>query len=162
MDERLQQLCCELAAAAEGAGRQDFFFRHPELVQQRTVEQLAETVRTTVRVDVPQALRLAEAALCIAEELDDDEARARGLRAKANAMWFMGQCKPAVILFQQAAALFEQVGNRNEVARTLSSSIQSHALLGEYAEAFAAAEQAREIFTSLGESWRVARLEINV
>jgi CHAT domain-containing protein len=124
--------------------------------------QLDEAVRGAVRVDVRRALRLAEAALAIAEELHDSEALALGLRAKANALWFMGDCKLAVDLFQKAAVLFEQSGNMSEVGRTLSSSIQSLALLGGYESAFAAADKAREIFTRLGETLRLARLEINI
>ena len=49
-----------------------------------------------------------------------------------------------------------------EVGRTLSSSIQSLALSGEYTRALAAAERAREIFGSLGDDRRLARLEINI
>src|SRR5690348_1701995 len=120
MDEQTQRLCAELSSTDDAASRRDFLVRHPELLEQSVVEQLAETVRTTVRVDVPLALRLAEAALAIAEELDSGEARGRGLRAKGNAMWFMGQCKPAVHLFTQAVEQFEQAGNPYEVARTLS------------------------------------------
>lgn len=162
MDEQVQRLCAELSSTEDAASRRAFLVRHPELLEQNVVEQLADTVRTTVRVDVPLALRLAEAALAIAEELDNGEARGRGLRAKANAMWFMGQCKTAVHLFTQAVEQFEQAGNRYEVARTLSSSIQSLVLLGEYQVAIAAAGRAREIFTSLGDDWRVARLELNL
>ena len=84
------------------------------------------------------------------------------MRAKANVLWVRGDCKFAGRLFHEAAALFERHGNKNEVARTLSSSIQSQALLGEYDQAFADAERARQIFMSLGDSWRYARLQINL
>src|SRR5581483_3412553 len=61
-----------------------------------------------------------------------------------------------------AVALFEEAGRNEELARTLSSSIQSLVLLGEYDKACSAAERAREIFTTLGETWRVARVELNL
>src|SRR5258707_12131211 len=35
-------------------------------------------------------------------------------------------------------------------------------LLGEYNRAFAAAERARQIFSTEGNAWRLARLEINI
>lgn len=159
---KTEELCSEFDKLPDESTRRAFVDRSPELLKSDVVEQLADAVRTTVRVNVPQALRLAEGALLIAEGLDDKEALARALRAKANALWFMGQCKPAVELFQEAAVLFEEAGNMNELGRTLSSSIQSLALLGEYENAFAAAERARSIFTSLCESWRVARVEINL
>lgn len=162
MDERTENLCAELGQLPDEASRRSFLEATPELRDIQIVRQLAEAVRTAVRVDVRRALALAEAALVIAQSLNLDEALALALRAKGNAMWFMGDCKSAVALFEQAAVLFERTGQLNELGRTLSSSIQSFSLLGEYNQAFAAAARAREIFTNLGESWRVARVDINV
>ncbi len=162
MDEKTETLCFELARLPDQASQKDLLNRFPEYIDMQFVTQLAEAVRSAVRVDVQRALGLAEAALAIARELRTNEALALALRAKANAEWFMGECKSAVKLFDEAAMLFERTGNRSEVARTLSSSIQSLALLGEYDSAFGAAAKAREIFTALGEDWRVARLDINV
>src|SRR3954451_16592378 len=162
MQPEIRELCLQLGQLPNGESRSAFLRRHPELLSAKVVEELAEAVRTTVRVDVPQALALAEAALAIATELRDDAALALALRAKANALWFKGDCKAATELFARAAGLFEVLGRLDEVGRTLSGSIQSHALLGEYDAAFAAAGRAREIFLSLGETSRLARLEINV
>src|SRR5438270_4793009 len=162
LDQQTQELCCELGRLQDEKSRKSFLSQFPQLMQIEAVEHLAEAVRTAVRLDVRQALTLAEAALTIAGELVNMEALALGLRAKANAMWFMGDCRSAVDLFQRAAALFEESGNLSEVGRTLSGSIQSLALLGEYDQAFAAADRARDIFNALGETWRVARVEINV
>ncbi|MBV9308184.1 MAG: CHAT domain-containing protein [Acidobacteriaceae bacterium] len=162
MEQGIQDLCDQLGHLHDEASRKAFLSQAPQLLQLHIVEKLAEAVRVSVRVDVPKALTLAEAALIIAGELENDEALARGLRAKANALWFMGDCRSAVDLFERAAVLFEQIGKMDEVGRTLSSSIQSLTLLGEYDQAFAVAARARDIFTALGEAWRVARLEINV
>lgn len=162
MQAELEQLCAEAGKINDDAGRAAFLHRYPQLFYAEIVEQLAEAVRIAVRVDVPKASTLAEAAVAIAEELGHEEAMGRALRAKANATWFRGDCKSAVDLFQKAAALFEHAENMNELGRTLSSSIQCLALLGEYEAAVRAANRARTIFTSLGETWRVARLEINV
>jgi CHAT domain-containing protein len=162
MDQGTEQLSIELGKLRDKALKKRFLTSHPEILERRIVEELTEAVRAAVRVDVPRALALAEAALAIAEELNDEESLARGLRARGNALWFKGDCKSAVEMFQEAAAGFEHVGNRNEVGRTLSSSIQSLLLLGDYDAAFQAAERARQIFASLGELWRIARLEINV
>ncbi len=162
MQAELQELCTEAANIAEGASRTTFLRGHPELLEPHVVEELAEAVRNAVRVDIPKASCLAEAAVAIARELGQKDAMGRALRAKANTNWFMGDCKSAVDLFARAVDLFEEAGNMNEVGRTLSSSIQSMALLGEYEAAFRAADKAREIFTKLGETWRVARLSINL
>src|SRR6185437_1413710 len=162
LEERVEDFFSELGSLPDDASRTDFLRRFPQLVQLEVVKQLAEEVRNAVRVDLKKALALAEAALLIAGRLENGEAMALGLRSKANAMWFMGDCKSAVDLFQKASGLFEEAGDMNEVGRTLSSSIQSLSLLGEYEKAFAAAERAREIFAGLGETCRVARLDINV
>ncbi|MFL6449893.1 MAG: CHAT domain-containing protein [Bryobacteraceae bacterium] len=162
MQPDVRELCLELGRLKNGDSRSALLMQHPELLNARTVEGLAEAVRTTVRVDVPQAVALAEAALAIASEVKDDTALARAFRAKANAMWFMGDCKSATELFSRAVRLFEAAGKMDEVGRTLSSSIQSLALIGEYDAAFAAAAKAREIFLEIGETSRLARLGINV
>lgn len=162
MDEQTQELCARLGRLPDEVARREFLKESPQLLQTSVVEDLAEIVRRQVRVDVPQALEFAEAAIAVAHELEQDSALALGLRAKANALWFMGDCKSAAELFHQAAGLFERVGNWNEVGRTLSTSIQSHLLLGQYDEALAIGQRAKKIFTDLGESWRLARLEINV
>ncbi len=146
MNEQIEEICSELGRLPDEASRRRVLLSSPQLINKDTVKQLAEAVRMAVRVDVRKALALAEAALVIARELHTTEELALGARAKANALWFMGDCKSAMEFFRQAAALFEEAGNLNEVARTLSSSIQSLALLGEYEEAFAAAERARENF----------------
>src|ERR1700745_2154845 len=151
MQAELEELCAEAGRMQEGGSRTAFLRVHGELLDAHVVEQLAEAVRATVRVDIPKASNLAEAAVAIAVELGQKEALGRALRAKGNAAWFMGDCRQAVDLFERAAKLFEEAGNMTEIGRTLSSSIQSLALLGEYESAFRAAERAREIFTGLGD-----------
>ncbi len=162
MEAQVEELCCELCALPDKASRRAFLDRSPQLLHEEVVEGLTEAVRQRMRVDVPQSLGLAEAALTIAGELPEKRALALALRAKANVLWFVGQCRSAVDLFQEAESLFEIAGDMNEVGRTLSSSIQALALLGEYEAAFSAAAKAREIFNNLGDALRLARLEINV
>lgn len=125
------------------------------------VELLTETARKFLRVDLAQALRAGEAALAMAEALNDKTCLGRALRAKANALWFRGQCAPAAELLVQAARLFEEGGRIDEVGRTLSTSIQPLILLGEYEQALRNVERAREIFQSQGDDLRLARLDLN-
>src|ERR1700719_4154498 len=120
-EEVISELC-----RYEGAGvLSETLKRRTELLSPAAVEQLTEAVRLRVRVDVEEALRLAEAALAIARQLSSAESLGRGFRAKANALWFKGECKEAVDLFETAIAHFEAAGRADEVGRTLSSSIQS-------------------------------------
>jgi len=156
------QLLKELAGLAGNTRQVKLPARYKALLRPEIVVELADKVREQVRVDVPQALRLADAALVIAHELKHPESEATALRAKANAFYSNGEHAAAADLHQQAAALFEAAGKANEVARTLSSSIQPLLLMGEYNRAFAAGERARKIFTDEGNTWRLARLEINI
>ncbi len=162
IEAQIEELCLEAGRIEDGGSRKSFLHSHPHLLSSDTVGGLAEAIRTGVRVDLPKASMLAEAAVAIAQELGDGETLGLALRAKANTLWFRGECREAVRLFDQAAELLERAGNMSEVGRTLSSSIQSRALIGEYDSAFEAAGKARTIFRSLGESLRIARLEINV
>ena len=162
MDPHKEQICNDAGMIADAAGRRAALQRHTELFNRETVVQLAEGVRTAVRADLTRASALSDAAVAIAEELNDEEALGLALRAKANALWFLGDCASAVTLFDQAAGLLQSAGNLSEVGRTLSSSIQSRVLLGEYDNALQTAARAREIFSGLGETFRIARLEINV
>ncbi len=135
---------------------------HPDLIGADTVQALAEAVRHSVRVDAREALRLADAAQAIAARVAHPGALGLSNRAKANALWYAGDLKSAIELFEKAATEFEQAGMPEELGRTFSSSIQPLALLGEYERAFAAAAKARDIFQTAGDRLRMARLEINV
>jgi len=132
------------------------------LLSPSVVKQLDDAVAALIRVDLKKANKLAEAAVTIADTLGDTESQAHALRAKANALWFLGDNRQASELHARAVALFERAGSAIEAARTLSSSIQPLILLGEYARAHAAADKARAIFSAAGETARLARLEINV
>jgi CHAT domain-containing protein/tetratricopeptide (TPR) repeat protein len=155
-------LIAELGQLSNEPARRKFLAEHKTLVRYKTVEQLAQLVVQKVRVSTQEAFHLAEAAVVIAKRLGSKEALALGLRAKANALYSSGDNRAAIEHHQQSFRLYESLGNWNEAARTLSSSIQPMILAGEYDMAFQAAERAREIFSRLNDPWRLARLEINV
>jgi len=155
-------LIAELGQLSSQPSRRKFLAKHKTLIRQEFVERLAKLVVQKVRVSTQEALHLAEASLLIAKRLRRKEAVALGLRAKANALYASGDNRSAVEHHQQAFRLYESLGAWDEAARTLSSSIQPLILLGEYEQAFQSAESAREIFLRFNDSWRLARLEINV
>ncbi len=157
-----EELFAQLAELPDEPARREFLARNPHLFKTEVVTALADQAREKIRVDVRQALSLAEAALVIAAGLDNKESLARALRAKANVLYARGEHAAAVDLHEQAAAWFDSAGQTHEVARTLSGSIQPMLLLGEYNRAFAAAERARQIFAAEGNAWRLARLDINI
>jgi len=161
-----EALLAELAWAAGGRGLAaggvgEILARHPELLHAATVEKLADLAREKLRVDPQESLQYAEAALTVARQMGDEESQARGLRAKANALWFLNQNRPAVELYEQALDLFRRHANPTEVGRTLSSGIQPLIRLGEYDRAVAWVDEARRIFTESGDQLRLARLELN-
>jgi CHAT domain-containing protein len=156
-----ESLIEELARAESQADREQILSTNPTLLAAAVVNELAAKVVERVRVDTHEARALAESALLIANKLGGKEEIALGLRAKANALYASGDSKEAVVHHGQALEIYLRAGNQKEAARTLSSSIQPLILMGEYDRAYQASEQARQIFTQLGDPWRLARLEIN-
>jgi CHAT domain-containing protein len=136
--------------------------QHPAITWDEIVNTLTEKVWQEVRIDTHRAKHLAQAALDVAQALNNPSLLARGLRAKANAMYALDEHTEAVQLHEQAIALFEQTGEEAELARTLSGSIQSLLLLGRYDQALSAGERAGAIFQKQGNTRRLARLEINI
>jgi CHAT domain-containing protein len=132
-----------------------------QLLSPQTVDKLADLSREKARVDVHECLRLAEAALAVGRAVGGEEPVARGLRAKANALWFGNQNREAVELYEQAIELYERRGNDVEIGRTLSSAIQPLIRLGQYERATNWAARARAIFSAAGDTLRLARLELN-
>lgn len=157
-----ESLLQKLIKLKDDASRKEFLSRNRALLEPDVVTELSEQVREQVRVDVPRALRMADAAVQIADKLKNQESRARALRAKANVLYTKGEHAAAVDHHEQAVALFEAAGNGSEMARTLSGCIQPLLLMGEYNRAFAAGDRARRIFEHEGNAWRLARLEINI
>jgi CHAT domain-containing protein len=158
-DEQLVAECIKLTT--ENTRRQ-FLAAHPELGTAEAVLRMKDLVLRQLRNDPAQALCLAEVCLMIAEQHDHPESLAHGLRTKANALYGVGEHRLAVQYHRRAADCFISLGNHDELARTLSASIQPHLLLGQYEEAFAAAAEARRIFEASGNRWRIARLDINI
>jgi tetratricopeptide (TPR) repeat protein len=152
----------ELTRLENEPDRQALLSRHPELVHAEVLEELAPLVVEHIRMDPQKALRLAEAAVLIAEKLGSKEAEALALRAKANALHACGENRVAVEHHNQAYQIYASCGNWREAARTLSSSIQPLILVGEYERACAASKAAQETFVRLGEGKRLASLENNI
>ncbi|MGH9522243.1 MAG: CHAT domain-containing protein [Terriglobales bacterium] len=142
--------------------RRAFVEANPSLRNTEVLSSVTNRVLRQIRVSTADALRLADAAVTIAEALNTPAALAEGLRSRANALYGMGQNAAAAELHARAAELFEQAGDRDQLARTLSTSIQPLSLMGCYDRALAAGERAREIFREQGNLWRLARVELNI
>lgn len=157
-----EELFLQLARLENEPDRQKFLSRRKTLLRSEVIQQLFDLVLEKVRVDTKEALHLAEAAILVANKLRRKEDIALATRAKANALYACGDNRSAVEHHEQAIAIYESLGLGKEAARVLSGSIQPLILLGEYDRAFQSAERAREIFTRLGETRRIANLDNNV
>lgn len=151
-----------LSALASKEERRAFVDAHRALRTPEVLTEVTSRVLRQIRVSTPDAVRLSDAAVTIAEALNTPAAMAEGFRSKANALYASGQNASAAELHQRAAELFEQAGNRQELARTLSTSIQPLLLMGQYDRALAAGERAKRIFLQDGNFWRLARVELNI
>jgi hypothetical protein len=94
--------------------------RYPNLVRHDVVNRLAQIVVESIRKDTGLAMRLAESAVLIARRLRDREATATAWRAKANALYGLGENRAAVKLHQKAIKAFLSLEKWKEAARALS------------------------------------------
>jgi CHAT domain-containing protein/tetratricopeptide (TPR) repeat protein len=159
--ELSESLLDELAGISDETARSQFLAEQ-QLYCSAAARQLNDASRTKLRVDPRQSLALAEAAIVVARSLNSDEMLGPGLRAKANALYVLGDNQAALDFHAHALAIFQRQGNREEEARTLNASIQPFILLGDYDRALESAKAAGDIFKILGDRRRLAHVEINV
>jgi len=142
--------------------RERFFTRWPMLSRPVIALRLLDASRERLRVDTRASLVLARAAETIAGRLNDRHILGQSHRAAANALSVAGRAREALVLHDQAVAAFEDVGDEQELARTLNASIQPLILLGQYDRALRTAARAHELFANHGDQLRLARLDINI
>src|ERR1700692_1581824 len=152
----------EITGLSHRHKRVQFVNQHGDLLRHDVVSELTALVPRLVRVDSSKALSVAEIAIIIAARLRNPESLAQSLRAKANALYALGRNRAAIDHHRKALTLFRSVDNAEQVARTLSSSIQPLILRGHYDLALAAAREAQSIFAKQGNQWRLARVELNL
>ncbi len=159
---RTEHLWMNSADLSTRQKRSRFIREYPDLLQAESVSYLAASVPRLIGADKNRALWIAEITVTLASRLDNPEAMAQSLRAKGNALYGLSRNKAAVTCHGKAIQLFRSIGNSDQVARTLSSSIQPLILLSLYDRAFAAALEARNIFSEQHNLWRLARLDLNL
>ncbi len=160
-DPERDALLPALAHLESAAERSKFLDSHIELVRADVIDWLTEVVRQQARIDVSATLAIADFTVELAHRLASPNALAQSLRAKAHALFVARSHREALEYYEKAMAMFRAASQSTELARTLSSSIQPHILLGEYEHALRAADEARKIFLAEGNHWRLARLELN-
>jgi CHAT domain-containing protein len=152
----------KLAKLATQKQRREWLARNRSLVSLELILEIADQARHLLRVDARRSLALSEIAFQAARLLRDPLAVAHAVRIKANANYALGRHRPALRFYKQAIRSFELLGQTTELGRTLSVSILSLTLCGEYDAAFDAAKRAKAIFVEQQDELRLARLDINL
>jgi len=157
--ELIDQLAGQTGRRAMAA----FLRRQPGLWDPAIVDDLYEQVVRVARADLRQAERLADGAVWLAAKIGDERCRAQGLRAVGHVLMIRGQHSEALERYDLALQLFRALGRDLDVGRTLSGgALQCLISLGRYDEAYALAQEARQIFERHGDWLRLARLDSNI
>jgi tetratricopeptide (TPR) repeat protein len=126
------------------------------------VDSLYNAVVTFARVDLQKADRLAQASSWIADQINDSYSTAQSARAVGHVLYLTGKYQQAIVEYEKALAIFEQMGRDVDYARTISGALQSLIYDGQYERAFRLGEQARSIFHAHKDRLRLARLDSNI
>src|SRR5262249_27627463 len=96
------------------------------------VERLADEVPARARVDMREAERLADASAWVAEEIGDDYALGRAVRARGHVLALQGRSDAALQHYEDAIARFRRAGRDQDEAVTQSGALQALIYLGRY------------------------------
>jgi tetratricopeptide (TPR) repeat protein len=152
----------QLSGLADKRGRRRLLRQHSRLRSQKVVESLYQEVVRLVRVDLQRAARVAQAAAWLAEDLNDDYARAQSVRAAGHIEYLAGNYKAALERHQAAVKILLRLAREQDAARAMVNQLQPLIYLGRYRKAYALADQARRIYEKHGDKLRLARLDTNV
>jgi tetratricopeptide (TPR) repeat protein len=158
----IEQWIIDLAGLAEEQQRRDFLAAHKETCDQGAVESLYNAVVIFARVDLQKAERMAQASSWIARQINVPAATAESARAVGHVLYLTGKYQQAIVEYEKALAIFEQMGRDVDYARTISGALQSLIYDGQYERAFRLGEQARAIFHAHKDRLRLARLDSNI
>jgi tetratricopeptide (TPR) repeat protein len=158
----LEQWIIDLAAIAGEAERRAFLSEHAPAGNTESVDSLYNAVVTFARVDLQKADRLAQASSWIADQINDTYSTAQSARAVGHVLYLTGKYQKAIVEYEKALAIFEQMGRDVDYARTISGALQSLIYDGQYQRAFELGERARYIFHTHKDRLRLARLDSNI
>jgi tetratricopeptide (TPR) repeat protein/CHAT domain-containing protein len=135
--------------------------KNPQLREKAVILEIADQVNRIAREDLARAERLANLLAWLSEVVADDFCRARVLRCLGNIRVMRTDYQKAIGYFEDALSSFQRLGSAVEEAATLSSLLQPLIYLGKYPEAFAKAQRAKDIASSLADDLLLARVNIN-
>lgn len=149
-------------AELSGPEQRRYLRKHSELCHPQVVVSFCRRAAGLLRMDLPLARRMVEAAGSVAQALGDSVSSARAERARAQLHHIQADYKIALEGYANSVALYEAAGEEVQAAITRSCSLHVLALLGRFDLAESWAERSRELFTRMGDRVRLARLDANV
>jgi tetratricopeptide (TPR) repeat protein len=149
-----------LVQIRDAAQQRAFISNVPSLPTQAFVESISSKIRELLPRDPELAQVLAETNLYIASVLDQPLAWAHANRSLAQVLYTMRRSAEADAYFEKAADLFERVGLRGEVGRTLVGQMDNLMYLSRYSEALDLAERARVALEEAQDVSYLSTLEI--
>ncbi|HEY1939387.1 MAG TPA: CHAT domain-containing tetratricopeptide repeat protein [Candidatus Angelobacter sp.] len=158
----IEQWIIDLAAIPEEEPRRSFLLAQKDKCSKGAVESLYNAVVIFARVDLQKADRMAQAAVWIAEKIEDPYALAQSARAVGHVLYLTGKYQKAIKEYEKALTIFQQTGYDLDYARTISGALQSLIYDGQYERAFRLGEEARSIFHQHKDRLRLSRLNSNI
>ncbi len=151
-----------ISRSADERERRGLLHQHSGTSTGQLIESLYQAVVKLVRVDLVRAGRVAQAMAWLAEEANDDYARAQSLRAAGHVQYLSRNYPEALERHRAAAEMFLRLGRELDAARAMVNQLQPLIYLGRYPEAYTLATSAREIYRKHADHLRLARLDANV
>lgn len=149
-------------AELSGDERLRYLERNPSLRHPQVVVGYCRRAAGLLRMDLPLARRMVEAAGSVAKALDDPVSSARAERARAQLNHIEADYLAAQDGYSQAVKHYERAGEDVQAAITRSCALHVLALLGRFDRATRWAERSRELFDRMGDRVRLARLDANL
>lgn len=135
-----------LVSLRDGEERNSFLQQYREYLSPSVVQLMKDRVGYLIRADIGRATRLAAATREVAAVLADARSWALAHHASALALYSSGCYVRALEEYQQAEAIYTQLGEEVEAARVSRAMIGVLVYLGEYEKALQVAAQASEVF----------------
>jgi tetratricopeptide (TPR) repeat protein len=158
----IEQWIIDLAGIADEKARRAFLAAQNGARSRSEVEALYDAVVIYARVDLQKADRMAGAATWIAQQINDPYALAQSARAVGHVFYLTSKYQKAILEYEKALLIFQQIGHDVDYARTISGALQSLIYDGQYERAFRLGEEARAIFHKHKDRLRLSRLNSNI
>jgi CHAT domain-containing protein/tetratricopeptide (TPR) repeat protein len=167
MDRRVGESIKRLLALPESDARSELLRASMEELGENEIDQLAEGLMEKViqlqMEDTQLAMQVSVLILNLADLTRKPQHRALGLRAKAQTLVIgLGEYQQALPIYDEALAIYRDLGDEVSQARVQVTRIWALASLGRYSEAIATGEKAGEVLKT-HRQWRsLAKLKNNL